>query len=204
MKNRISFVWIGLISILINTSLFSQMNPTDTIKSPCKILMMGNSITHMGDWQKVLHRKDVINWGIPGYTTEQLSWTVKNFIELKPVVVFMEGGINDLTLGITPERVCENQIKVIDSLLFHHIIPVVQSTIYQRNSRDHNKRVKKVNKLILEYCSKHQIDYLDLNSVLSENDELKKDITTDGTHLKPGAYILWAELITKELTKLKL
>ena len=49
---------------------FSQSNPTDTIKSRGKILMVGNSITFQGDWKKVLQRDDVINWEIPGYTTE--------------------------------------------------------------------------------------------------------------------------------------
>ncbi len=202
MKINITLLLIGF--ILKSTSCFCQMNPTDTIKSSEKIFMIGNSITFKGEWRVVLGRKDVINWGIPGYTTEQISWTIKNVIPKKPVVCFLEGGINDLSLGISVKRVYQNQIKVIDTLLAHHIIPVVQSTIYQSNSKDHNKRVKHINKLISRYCYKHNVDYLDLNSVLSVNNELKKELTTDGTHLNPSAYLLWAELIKKELSKLKI
>jgi len=50
----------------------------------------------------------------------------------------------------------------------------------------------------------HRIDYIDLNAVLSNGDELKKEFTMDRTHLFPPAYLLWADLILKELEKLKL
>ncbi len=183
---------------------FSQSSPTDTIKSRGQIFMVGNSITFQGDWKKILKREDIVNWGIPGYTTEQISWTVKNFLPLNPTVCFLEGGINDITLGIAPDRVFANQVKVLDTLLAHGIIPVVQSTIYQNNSRDKNARVKEINGLISTYCTEHHIDYIDLNAVLSDADELKKEFTMDGTHLFPPAYALWADLVLKELEKLKL
>lgn len=197
-----------IVLILFNTFIavsgYAQSNPTDTITASSPIVMAGNSITHHGDWQKVLGRKDVTNWGIPGYTTEQISWTIKHVIALHPKVCFLEGGINDLTLGITPKRVCHNQIKVMDTLLTYGITPVMQSTIYQYQSKDGNKRVKKVNRLIKRYCTQHHIDYIDLNHVLSSNNKLKKELTTDGTHLQPEAYILWAVLVKEELQKLKL
>ena len=195
-----------LVTILafLNINGAAQSNPTDAIKDAKPIVMVGDSITYQGDWQKVLNRQDVTNWGIPGYTTEQISWTLKHVIELRPKVCFLEGGINDITLGITPERVFQNQVKVINTLLAAGITPVVQSTIYQNPSGDRNKRVKKINKLISGYCLKHKIAYLDLNRVLSSGDELKKELTTDGTHLLPAAYSLWAVLVADELKKLSL
>ncbi len=179
-------------------------NPTDDLKNTEKIIMVGNSITYQGDWQKLLNRNDVTNWGIPGYTTQQISWTIKNLIPKKPAVCFLEGGINDLTLGIKPKRVFLNQIKVIDTLISHKIIPVVQSTIYQHQSDDKNKRVRKVNKLISKYCNKNNIEYIDLNKVLSVNNDLKKEFTNDGTHLTKEAYVQWAVLVTEKLKKLRL
>ena len=116
---------------------------------------------------------------------------------LNPKVVFLEGGINDLTLGISPQRVFQNQVKVIDSLNKHGIIPVVQSTLCQNPSADKNKKVEKVNRLMSKYCLQHHIEYLDINSVVSQDGYLKKDLTIDGTHLKPQAYLLWAVLIKK-------
>lgn len=201
---RIKFHLLISACLFLAVAGFAQSNQTDTITKSSPIVMAGNSITHHGDWQKVLGRKDVTNWGIPGYTTEQISWTIKHVVALHPKVCFLEGGINDLTLGITPKRIYQNQLKVMDTLLAHGIVPVLQATIYQYNSTDGNKRVKKVNKLLKAYCQKHGIDYLDLNSVLSDREGLKKDLTTDGTHLQPEAYVLWAALVKKEITKLGL
>ncbi len=190
--------------LLLSFCTVAQRNPTDTITQSSPIVMVGNSITFQGDWKKVLNRNDVTNWGIPGYTTGQIAWTIKHVIALRPKICFLEGGINDLTLGITPKRIYQNQVGVIDTLLAHGIIPVVQSTIYQYKSSDGNKRVKKANKLLEDYCAKHGIDYLDLNGVLSTGNELKQEITTDGTHLKPEAYTLWATLVLEELKKSRL
>jgi alpha-glucosidase len=182
----------------------AQSNPSDTIKAGNPIIMVGNSITFQGDWKKVLNRNDVTNWGIPGYTTGQIAWTFKNFVKLQPKVCFLEGGINDISLGISPKRIYENQIKMIDSLQAHNIIPVMQSTIYQLNNKANNKKVTKTNRLIKAYCDKHHIDYIDLNKLFAPGKNLNAALTTDGTHLKPPAYDLWAKEITGELQKLGL
>ncbi len=203
--------YLHLIFIVVllnfNQHLYAQGtpgNPTDTIKHIANIVMSGNSITYSGHWKKLLGREDVTNWGIPGYTTEQISWTIKNFSKENPKVAFLEGGINDLTLGITPKRIFRNYIRMIDSLKAHNVIPVIQSTIYQYKSADKNKNVKKVNKLVSSYCKLHNIKYIDLNSVLSANDELIADYTTDGTHLKENAYVLWAKLVSEALKELNI
>lgn len=65
---------------------------------PVNIVMLGNSITYQGDWQEVLGRTDVFNGGKPGWTTQQLSWVIKNFIiPHRPKLCFFKGGINDYT-----------------------------------------------------------------------------------------------------------
>jgi lysophospholipase L1-like esterase len=179
-------------------------NPTDTITQKSTIIMSGNSITFSGNWQQLLHRTDVGNWGIPGYTTEQISWTIKNYAKLQPTIVFMEGGINDLTLGITPQRVFKNYQRIIDTLLAYKIIPVIQSTIYQLNSPDGNQRVMQLNKLVSNYCKQKNIIYLNLNTVLSKNNTLIAEYTYDGTHLLPAGYQQWALLVQQVLQKLQL
>jgi lysophospholipase L1-like esterase len=196
-----------LICFFIFFHSFSQSipgNPTSDIKSVQKIVMAGNSITYGGEWTKLLNRSDVTNWGIPGYTTGQIAWTIKNILAHKPSVCFLEGGINDLTLGINPKRIFQNQVAVIDTLLAHQVIPVVQSTIYQYQNKDKNSHVKKVNRMIKKYCLTHNVEYIDLNDVLSYEDELKSELTTDGTHLKKEAYLLWAKLVSDMLVKLKI
>jgi lysophospholipase L1-like esterase len=205
-KSRVKYLFVLIFSLSVYGSYAQRTpgNPADDITSVQKIVMAGNSITYQGEWPKLLNRTDVTNWGIPGYTTGQIAWTIKNILKHSPSICFLEGGINDLTLGISPKRIFQNQVGVIDTLLAHGVIPVVQSTIYQHNSKDKNRAVKKANRLIKKYCLAHQIEYIDLNAVLSVDGELKSEFTTDGTHLKKEAYVLWAKLVNDVLVKLKI
>jgi lysophospholipase L1-like esterase len=213
MKHFFSTI-ILVIAIVVNNITYAQTtpgNPTDDIKKISKIVMSGNSITHGGNWKKILDREDVTNWGIPGYTTEQISWTIKNYLKEKPAVVFLEGGINDISLGISPKRVFQNYVRMIDSIRAYNVIPVVQSTIlkcyhevHNKNYKADNKKVNKVNKMVAAYCKKNNIKYIDLNSVLSKNGELIAEYTSDGAHLKENAYIVWAKLVTAMLKELNI
>jgi lysophospholipase L1-like esterase len=165
--------------------------------------MFGNSITFQGKWEEVLGRTDVANRGIPGYTTGQLIWTIKNGLHDHPgsKIWFLEGGINDISLGVPVERIFENYKITVDSLRGNHIIPVVQSTILKNNAKADNKQVTKLNKLVKKYCLKNNIEYIDLNAFLSRDGELIKELTTDGCHLQPQAYKPWGEAIKQILAK---
>lgn len=168
------------------------------------IAMIGDSITHQGDWTKVLGRTDVTNWGIPGYTTGQLAWTFKDLLKEQPgvKVVFLQGGINDLTLGVPAERIYDNQVQAVAYWRAHGVIPVLQSVIYKADQPETNMIIKALNVRLQAYCVAAQVDYLDLNAVLAEHDALRADLSTDGTHLKPDAYPRWAGLVKAELAKL--
>lgn len=170
------------------------------------VAMIGDSITHQGDWTKVPGRTDITNWGIPGYTTGQLAWTFKDLLQQQPgmKVVFLQGGINDLTLGVPAERIYDNQVKAVAYWRAHGVIPVLQSVIYKVDQPETNAIIKALNARLQAYCAAAQVDYLDLNAVLAERDALRADLSTDGTHLKPDAYPLWASLVKAELVKLGL
>ena len=190
--------------ILLIISTFSTIvAQTDNTK---KIVMFGNSITFQGKWEEVLGRNDVANRGVPGYTTGQLIWTIKNGLHDQPgsKIWFIEGGINDITLGVPVERIFENYKIAVDSLKRNHIIPVVQSTILKNNAIADNKQVSKLNKLVKNWCVKNNVDYIDLNAFLSPNGELIKELTTDGCHLQPQAYKPWGEAVKKVLLKYKI
>ena len=190
--------------ILLIISTFSTIvAQTDNTK---KIVMFGNSITFQGKWEEVLGRNDVANRGVPGYTTGQLIWTIKNGLHDQPgsKIWFIEGGINDITLGVPVERIFENYKITVDSLQRNHIIPVVQSTILKNGAKAHNKQVSKLNKMVKKWCLKNNIEYIDLNAFLSPNGELIKELTTDGCHLQPQAYKPWGEAVKKVLLKYKI
>ena len=176
--------------------------PTAPVKT---IAMIGDSITHGGKWDELLGRPEVLSWGIPGYTTGQLAWTFKDIVREHPGVkiVFLNGGINDLTLGVSVDRVYENQVKAIAWWREHSATPVIESTILQVESPDFNARITALNARLRTYCEANHVAFVDLNAVLATNGSLRKELSSDGTHLRPAAYPLWAGLIADCLQNLE-
>ena len=193
----------SLLFLIILTLIQSGFSQNSDKKN---IIMFGNSITFQGKWEEVLGRTDVANRGIPGYTTGQLIWTIKNGLHDHPgsKIWFLEGGINDISLGVPVERIFENYKTTVDSLNRNHIIPVVQSTILKNNDKASNKKVSKLNRMVKSWCVKNKVEYIDLNAFLSRDGELIKELTTDGCHLQPQAYKPWSEAIRNILAKYKI
>lgn len=130
-----------------------------------KILMIGNSLIRWGDWNALLQRDDVANRGISGDVLHCICERLKYLENTNAKIWIIEGGINDIN--------STNKTDV-DKLY---------------------KDVKKLNELLIEYSDKHRVQYIDLNSRLSNDDELKSEFTTDGVHLNEGGYNIWADEI---------
>lgn len=167
------------------------------------IIMFGDSITKGGDWATLLGRSDVKNSGFPGFTTSHLVWLLKeNVIDLKPRVCFLEGGINDIGVGIPLERTKSNYRSLIDGLKEHQIVPVVQSILYQQDNPASKVQVDSLNSYLNAYCQSKGVYYLDLNTKLSSPAGLKAKYTTDGTHINQEAYGIWATEVRNLLKSL--
>ena len=171
-----------------------------------RVAMIGDSITHMGEWQSVLGRRDVVNWGIPGYTTGQIAWTFKDLAgqETGLKAVFLEGGINDLTLGVPPDVIFANEVSAMAYWRKRGVVPVLQSVIYQVDAPKTYSVIRDLNARLRGYCDAEHVDYIDLDAVLSDSKGLQPDLSTDGTHLKPPAYELWAKEVKQTLNRLGL
>jgi lysophospholipase L1-like esterase len=185
------------------------MNSEDNYRGSLEkanIVMLGNSITYQGDWKKVLNRNDIYNGGQPGWTSEQLSWVIKDFIiPYKPKLCFFTAGINDLTLGIPTQRIIDNMKMVIDSIKNVGTIPIYQTTLYQRFNFARNREIDKINSAMAEYCLSKEYDFVDLRtSLCKDGDILDKYVTEDNTHLTKAAYPVWAEVISKTIKKYNL
>jgi len=182
----------------------TEAEAAEEITPAATVLMHGDSITAQGEWATVLGRDDVVNRGIPGYTTGQLIWTIKNGLADHPEadVWFLQGGINDLSLGVSADRVYANYLTSVDSLQRNNKVPVVQSVILQENGAAINATISDLNQRLRAYCAANDVAYVDLNAVLAPEGRLRSDLTTDGTHLTPAAYVLWGERVQQALADL--
>ena len=171
--------------------------------SQVNIVMLGNSITYQGDWQQLLQRKDVFNGGHPGWTSQQLSWVIKNYIvPHKPKICFFKAGTNDISLGIPTERVIYNMKMVMDSIYRQGTIPVFTPTIYFNNDTIHKPKIDSINSAMKDFCKTQDFEFMDIRKVIcSDQATMDRFYKDDDTHLKPEAYGPWSAMVAAILKK---
>lgn len=162
-----------------------------------KYMMLGDSITDGGLWNELLNRDDVVNRGISGDVTLGVLNRMDS-VQSSLKKAFIMIGINDINREIPMDTVFSNYIEIIKQLQNKNIIPIVQSTLYMGISRvQNNKKVTKLNNLLMEYCKENKIEFIDLNKILSPNNLLDKNFTNDDLHLNGNGYLLWSKELSK-------
>ncbi len=174
-----------------------QQYKTNTIK----FVMLGDSITYRNDWNKLLSRHDIANFGIDGDITEGFLHRLEDVYALTPEFCFIMGGINDIARGVVVKDIFDNYSKIIQNLQKHHIVPIIQSTLYLSKKRQNwkilNLKVDALNRALEEYAVDNAITFIDTNKALSQHRALSLSYTGDGVHLLSNAYRKWGEILVK-------
>ncbi len=198
MNNKLHTLIIGVFILFT----FTQVQASNDV------VLIGTSRTLQGDWNTLLNRTDVINRGVTGYYTSDVVNTAEIVTHFTPAakICFVEGGINDVINNIPISTIVQNLETALNNLKAHNVKAVAQSVIYQaqtnvydNNYFAHNLIIKQINDQLQAYCNSNNFDYLDLNSVLSANGQLKTELSIDGTHLNSDGYTLWASLVQPEI-----
>lgn len=209
MKDRL-FLKISLtinvvLILFIGYKLLIKLYDKDTTPESHKIVMFGNSLTAGCNWNHNLNRVDIQNSGSPGFTTSHFVWILKeSVLEFKPKICFIEGGINDIGVGIPLQRTFNNYKSIVDTLLKHKIEPVLQSTFYVNYPSDslnyqYNSQVDSLNILLSSLAKSKGITYINLNPLLSAKGKLREELSKDGVHINETAYKIWAKEIQNTL-----
>ncbi len=170
------------------------------MKGKAEIVMFGDSITQHGEWNSLLHRHDIRNSGIGGFTTSHLIGTIRtNVFSYQPKICFVMCGINDIYDEVPVQKIEQNYAAVVKAISEQKIIPVVQSTLYCTNNPEINKKVDSLNTFLINYCQSNRVVFLDINSLLSTKDGLKKEYALDELHLNQAAYPIWVKELEKYL-----
>ncbi len=158
-------------------------------------IMLGNSITHEGPWSELFNKTQILNRGIPGDDIKGITQRLYSILKLKPQKLFLMCGINDLLNGKEPDYIFKHYKILINEITESEIPLVIQSVLFTSYSKIVNRKVHKLNLWLSDYCLANNIEYVDLNSHLSNNDALLKKYTYDGIHLTAEAYLVWAKLL---------
>jgi lysophospholipase L1-like esterase len=206
--NNYIFAYNDSITYRDNPNYIQQLELYSVYKTKQKdIVMLGNSITHGAAWNELLNRTDVVSRGIPSDVIEGYISRLDNIINLKPKVVFVMGGINDIYNWIPVEKIFQNYSFMIEQLRKRNIQVVIQSTLYVSDrwqyAADRNIEVKKLNKLLQLYSLDNNITFIDLNEKMSKGEFLDNFLTYDGLHLNGKGYRIWSREVERILKELK-
>ena len=160
------------------------------------LVMLGDSITALTDWNALLPSFDVANRGIPGDTTEGVLKRIDSIIAMHPQCVAVMLGVNDLPAGRSVQQISENYTAIVDRLSASGATVIVQSTLATSQSLAWlNASVIDVDRSLGEMCRQSgRCLYLDLNSTLAPSGAIAD--TVDGVHIGPNSYKLWASALT--------
>lgn len=201
---KISLLLNGIL-ILLLLGLVAKTNKKKEEKNENpKIIFFGDSLIKRANWNKILERQDIKNSGFPGLTTSHLRWLInEHVLDYQPKICLLEGGINDIGVGIQLDRIKTNFKILIDTLQANNIIPIVQSTLYQVNKPETKAIVDSINIFLSDHCQKKSIHFLNINSKLSTDNSLKLEYSIDGTHINDKAYLIWGNEIKKVLQEIE-
>ncbi|MCT4544011.1 MAG: GDSL-type esterase/lipase family protein [Vallitalea sp.] len=179
---------------------------------PGGIVFLGDSLTEHFITSEFFPEHYVINRGISGDTTDGvLNRLQESVYNVKPEKVFLLIGTNDL--GNKKER--EYIINNIDRIIINIKEKLPQTKIYlqslypirkegQNKIRKavvgvrNNEQINSINQNLISLSKKRDITYIDINSLLQDEDgELKYKYTLEGLHISPLGY----EVVAKGLYK---
>lgn len=164
------------------------------------VVMLGDSITEGADWGELLARSDVANRGISNDTLSGFGRRIRQITDLHPRLIFVMGGINDVLGGKDADAVFADYVTLLAQLRSSGAVVIVQSTLL--TSRDAlNTKVAELNRRLAAHAAATGLPYLDVNSVVAENDRLGASFTWDGLHLSAAGYAAWSALVQRTLAE---
>lgn len=194
----------------INWSLKSKVKATgneftqfDIFKPDVDFVFIGDSITAGGNWHDMFPEHSLANRGIGGETIREIALRLQEIDDLKPKAVFLMAGVNDVGRGETLENMLQGFRTVVDHFTRQGIAVYLQSTIQcSVNScgEERLNKIKSLNHELVELANNSDlVSFVELNSFLSDDSGLKKDLTNDGIHLNAKGYSLWRDFLKKEI-----
>jgi lysophospholipase L1-like esterase len=188
-------------------------NLSETAKGEKRVVYMGDSITDfwIGNDSTFFKSNGYVDRGISGQTTGQMLLRFReDVINLKPAVVVILAGINDIAENNGPsklEDVMGNIISMAELAKANHIKVVISSVLPAaafpwKPSIDPKEKVKTLNDWIKDYTAKNNFIYLDyFTAMVDENRGLPKTLSKDGVHPNLDGYKIMEPLAQKAITQ---
>jgi lysophospholipase L1-like esterase len=179
-----------------------------------RVVFMGDSITegwHFTGPQGSFPGKPYINRGISGQTTPQMLVRFRqDVIRLKPKVVVILAGINDIAGNTGPEtleQIEDNLASMADLATANQIRVVLCSTLPAfdlswKAGVAPAPKVLELNKWIKAFAAEKGYVYVDFHTAMKdERDGLPATLSKDGVHPLPAGYAVMTPLVEAGIAK---
>lgn len=179
------------------------------------IVFLGDSLTDFYPINDFLRAENLINRGIANDETCDVKKRLSGILLLNPKVCFLQIGINDVIHACRPvnAQVVADRITELVSTI-QPFCEVKLISLYPVNPRKklhsrlvlmfaRNKKIVEINNILKQFCVEHNVDFIDLYSVLTdENGLLDKRLTNEGLHLNMQGYATISPIIQQYLDNL--
>lgn len=178
-----------------------------------RVVFMGNSITDgwINARPDFFSQNDYLDRGISGQTTPQMLIRFRqDVIDLKPKVVVILAGINDIAENTGPSSVemIENNLMSMAQLAKANGIKVVMCSILPayafpwRPGINPVEKIIAVNKWMKNYAAKNQFVYVDYyDAMADERKGLPANLSKDGVHPTAEGYKIMESLVVPGIKK---
>jgi len=171
------------------------------------VVFMGNSITEQGWWNMLFKAKNIVNRGIGGDNTYGMIDRMPEILASKPQKLFLMAGINDISLAFPLDTIVSNirkmvkmSKKIAPSCKFYvqSVLPLNENRLAFPLVKGKNPVVRDLNGKLKTMCGEEEIIFIDIASQLSDQKgDLRIELTKDGLHIHPQAYVIWADYLKK-------
>lgn len=189
---------------------FGQMRPVDSTD----VVMVGDGLTeYAGDWNKLLQWRHIRNRGIAGDRIKGVASRLHSILQGKPKALFLMAGTNDILEKETLPTVLHDYIDLINlvrktspetKLYVQSLLPVNETFSNEKLSGMTNT-IASFNVQLRHYCERYHVGYINIfkRFVRHGTNEMRRELTSDGLHLTPFGYKVWAFELKKYLLDLK-
>ena len=177
---------------------------------PGRIIFLGNSITQIGDWKKLLNDSTVINRGIAGDVTFGVLKRLDDVTKRQPSKLFLLIGINDIGKDIPDAVIADNIRKIIvrvqaespsTKIYVQSILPLNPGVPNFPQHYEKQEHVLNTNKLIKKVAEDTHCTYINIHDLFTDKQgKLDAKYTADGLHLAPSGdgYKKWVDYLREQ------
>jgi lysophospholipase L1-like esterase len=191
----------------------ARLGPPEAAKP--RVVFLGDSITDGWRLNEYFPERDFVNRGISGQITGEMLGRMKtDVMDLKPAVMVVLAGTNDIGRGV-PLTTIQNNLAMIADLaetgrikpIFASVLPVSdyhkdKNPQYEQTPRRPPAAIRSLNLWLADFCRKRNFTYLDYFSKLADQAGLlTAELADDGLHPNSAGYRAMAPLALEAIEK---